>query len=154
MVRLISFGVCATLLARNACFCQLTCCSHCALKMHPEPALTGVDISFKNGRFVRGVSKKWAARKCGAAAWSPRCKKRVCATLPRRNHHFWMHRVSSRHRKRPLHTASKFEFFETPHAEPLLLMFSRAQNKAPATVRHELDVGRRCLIFGFQDDQK
>ena len=82
------------------------------------------------------------------------CAKRVFATLPQRNHHFWMHHVSSRHRKRALLTTSKFVFFATPHVKSLLFTFSRVQHKVLATMRLELEVGRRCWIFGFQDCQK
>ena len=80
--------------------------------------------------------------------------KHVFATLHKRNHHFGMHHVSSRHRKRALHTTSKFALFDTPDAKSLLFTFSRVQHKVLATMRLELEVGRHCWIFGFQDCQK
>ena len=107
----------ATLLARNACFCQLTCCSHCALKMHPEPALTGVDIHFKNGRFVRGVSKNWAARKCGAAAWAPRSKNAFLRHSPNETTTFGLPGVLKSSRTRLGTESLVFHFRETPQTE-------------------------------------
>ena len=144
----------ATFLARNACLLHLARCSQCALKMHPEPALTGVDISFKNGRFVRGVSKNWAARKCGAAAWAPRCKHACLRRSPSETTIFGCIACLQDIENAPCARHPHLSCFDTPHAKPLLLRFSRAQNKAPATVRHELDVGRHCWIFGFQDGHK
>ena len=96
---------------------------------------------FKNVRFARGVSKKRLKIKCGTAVRARRFKIHFCDT-PRAKASFFVCILRFEHNKNALCVRiKKTSFCDMPQAKPSLLTFSWPLEKAPAAMRHDLDIG-------------